>query len=110
MALNLSFTLTQQENETLDDLATEAKLMDDDQTILCLSPSTSSSPPSYKTGECILHLPQHRALQHLDKDESDITTQLADLSTTAQECEKGSKKLKVVFYALGLLLNLLRKP
>jgi len=84
-----------QEKEALDDLATELELTDEDQII------------PYKIGESFLHLPLPRALKRLEKDQADITTQLSDLSTTAEQCEKGMKELKVVLYAkFGRAINL----
>ncbi|KAF8550622.1 Prefoldin, subunit 4 [Imleria badia] len=84
-----------QEKEALDDLATELELTDEDQLVL------------YKIGESFLHLPLPRALDRLAKDRTDITTQLVHLSTTADECEKGMKELKVVLYAkFGRAINL----
>ncbi|KAG8214212.1 hypothetical protein J3R82DRAFT_11007 [Butyriboletus roseoflavus] len=88
-------THRQQEKETLDDLATELELTDEDQIVL------------YKIGESFHHLPQHRALKRLEKDQADIMTQLSALAATAEECEKGMKELKVVLYAkFGRAINL----
>ncbi|KAH0828144.1 Prefoldin subunit 4 [Lanmaoa asiatica] len=84
-----------QEKEALDDLATELELTDEDQIVL------------YKIGESFHHLLQPRAVKRLERDQADITTQLSDLSTTAEECEKGMKELKVVLYAkFGRAINL----
>ncbi|KAI9571796.1 Prefoldin subunit-domain-containing protein [Boletus coccyginus] len=84
-----------QEKEALDDLATELELTDEDQVVL------------YKIGESFLHLSQTRALERLEKDQADITAQLSDLSTTAEECERGMKELKVMLYAkFGRAINL----
>jgi len=84
-----------QEKETLDDLATELELTDEDQIVI------------YKIGESFLHLAQPRALKRLERDQADIVSQLTDLSTTAEECEKGMKELKVVLYAkFGRAINL----
>lgn len=101
----------QQEKEALDDIATELELTDEDQIVLCvLSDPVRITPPSiprYKIGESFLHLSQPRALKRLEKDQTDITAQLAVLSTTAEECERGMKELKVVLYAkFGHAINL----
>ncbi|OJA09264.1 hypothetical protein AZE42_02029 [Rhizopogon vesiculosus] len=84
-----------QEKEALDDLSTELELADEDQPVL------------YKIGESFLHLPQPRAMQRLDKDQAAITSQLSELSATAEQCEKEMKELKVTLYArFGRAINL----
>ncbi|OAX35690.1 Prefoldin, subunit 4 [Rhizopogon vinicolor AM-OR11-026] len=84
-----------QEKEALDDLSTELELADEDQPVL------------YKIGESFLHLPQPRAMKRLDKDQAAITSQLSELSATAEQCEKEMKELKVTLYArFGRAINL----
>ncbi|KAF8547228.1 Prefoldin, subunit 4 [Imleria badia] len=84
-----------QGKEAIDDLAAELELTDQDQLV------------RYKIGEFIFHLPLPRALDRLAKDRTDIAAQLAHLSTTADECEKGMEELKVALYAkFGRAINL----
>ncbi|KAG9309273.1 Prefoldin subunit 4 [Chiua virens] len=84
-----------QEKETLDDLATELELADQDQIVL------------YKIGECFLQLRQPRALKRYAKDLALIDSKLSELTTIAEECEKEMKELKVILYAkFGRAINL----
>ena len=65
------------------------------------------SSPRYRIGESFLHLSQPQALKRLERDQADITAQLAELSATVDVCEKGMKELKVVLYAkFGRAINL----
>jgi len=65
-----------QEKEALDDLSTELELADEDDRVL------------YKVGEAFVHMPQPRALKRLERDQASITTQVASLSDSAEDCEK----------------------
>jgi len=84
-----------QEKEALDDLATELELADEDEPVL------------YKVGEAFLHMPLPRALKRLEKDQTDIDTQVSTLSSSVEQCEKEMKELKVTLYAkFGRAINL----
>jgi prefoldin subunit 4 len=84
-----------QENEALDDLSTELELADEDDLVL------------YKVGEAFLHMPQPQALKRLQRDQTGITSQIASLSESADDCEKKMKELKVALYAkFGRAINL----
>jgi len=84
-----------QENEALDDLATELELSDEDEVVL------------YKVGESFLHLPLPRALKHLEKDQKDLGSRISTLSISAGACETEMKELKVTLYAkFGRAINL----
>ncbi|KAJ6476033.1 Prefoldin subunit 4 [Mycena vitilis] len=84
-----------QEKEALDDLATELELADEDDPVL------------YKVGEAFLHMPLPRALKRLEKDQTDVDSQVSTLSSAVQQCEKEMKELKIALYAkFGSAINL----
>lgn len=50
---------------------------------------------------------QPRALKRLEQGQTSITSQLASLSESAEDCEKKMKELKVALYAkFGRAINL----
>jgi hypothetical protein len=61
----------------------------------------------YKVGECFLHMPHPRAMKRLEADQATLDARVSELQSTAEECEKGMKELKVVLYAkFGSSINL----
>lgn len=84
-----------QEKETLDDLAMEIELADEDQPIM------------YKVGEAFLHLSHARAMKRLEKDQHRLTDELSKLNERVEDSEKTMKELKVILYAkFGRAINL----
>jgi len=51
-----------QEKEALDDLSVELELADEDEPVM------------YKIGESFLHIPHHRALKRVEKEETSVTS------------------------------------
>jgi prefoldin subunit 4 len=61
----------------------------------------------YRIGESYLHIPHPYAIKRLGRDQADIDDQINKSSSTAEQCEKGMKDLKVVLYAkFGTSINL----
>ena len=104
----------QQEKEALDDLSMELELADDDQLVLCVTPSLPLTSTHHsqnldrdRVGEAFVHLRHSQAMKRLERDQNDITSQLESLRDKADECEKEMKELKVVLYAkFGRAINL----
>jgi prefoldin subunit 4 len=61
----------------------------------------------YKVGETFLHLPHTQAVKRLEKDQAVIDSKVSSLASSAEECEKNLKELKVALYAkFGSTINL----
>jgi prefoldin subunit 4 len=85
----------QEEKEALEDLSTELELADEDEPVI------------YRIGEAFLHLSHVKALKRLESDQENIDSQVAILSSAADDCEKEMKQLKVQLYAkFGTAINL----
>lgn len=62
---------------------------------------------SYRIGEAFIHLPHPRAMKRLERDLKALNAELDKQTTSAQECEKQMKALKVTLYAkFGRAINL----
>ncbi|KAI0305394.1 hypothetical protein B0F90DRAFT_1697551 [Multifurca ochricompacta] len=84
-----------QEKEALDDLAMELELAEEDQPVL------------YKIGEAFLHLPYHRAMKRLERDQAQVDEEIAKLTEVVDQCECDMKELKVALYGrFGNAINL----
>ncbi|KAH8995751.1 Prefoldin subunit 4 [Lactarius akahatsu] len=84
-----------QEKEAFDDLAMELELADEDQPVL------------YKVGEAFLHLPHHRAMKRLERDQAHVDEEIAKLTGVVDQCEQDMKALKVELYGrFGSAINL----
>ncbi|KAH9058787.1 Prefoldin subunit 4 [Lactarius vividus] len=84
-----------QEKEAFDDLAMELELADEDQPVL------------YKVGEAFLHLPHHRAMKRLERDQAQVDEEIAKLTGVVDQCEQDMKALKVELYGrFGSAINL----
>ncbi|KAM5534549.1 hypothetical protein V8D89_011753 [Ganoderma adspersum] len=83
------------EKEALDDISMELELADEDQPVM------------YRVGEAFIHLPHPRAVKRLEKDLSVLNDELEKYMSSAEECEKSMKGLKVTLYAkFGRAINL----
>ena len=61
----------------------------------------------YKVGEAFLHLRHPQALKRLERDQEELDSQVSALRTSAEECERQMKALKVNLYAkFGRAINL----
>ncbi|KAH9040185.1 Prefoldin subunit 4 [Lactarius pseudohatsudake] len=84
-----------QEKEAFDDLAMELELADEDQPVL------------YKVGEAFLHLPHHRAMKRLERDQAQVDEEIAKLTGVVDQCEQDMKALKIELYGrFGNAINL----
>ncbi|KAH9083918.1 Prefoldin subunit 4 [Lactarius deliciosus] len=84
-----------QEKEAFDDLAMELELADEDQPVL------------YKVGEAFLHLPHHRAMKRLERDQAQVDEEIAKLTGVVDQCEQDMKALKIELYGrFGSAINL----
>ncbi|KZS98487.1 Prefoldin subunit 4 [Sistotremastrum niveocremeum HHB9708] len=86
------------EKESLDDLAIEIELADEDEPIL------------YKVGDTFLHIPLPQAQQRLVRDQKEIDEEISKMSETIVDCEKSMEELKTALYArFGSAINLEEK-
>ncbi|KAH9046907.1 Prefoldin subunit 4 [Lactarius hengduanensis] len=84
-----------QEKEAFDDLGMELELADEDQPVL------------YKVGEAFLHLPHHRAMKRLERDQAQVDEEIAKLTGVVDQCEQDMKALKIELYGrFGSAINL----
>ena len=61
----------------------------------------------YKIGEAFIHMPHPRAVKRLEKDLSALNEELSKHTSSAEDCEKTMKELKVTLYAkFGRAINL----
>jgi prefoldin subunit 4 len=61
----------------------------------------------YKVGETFLHLPLPQALSRLEKDIAAVTSEIATLSDSADDCVTQMNGLKAMLYAkFGRSINL----
>lgn len=61
----------------------------------------------YKVGEAFIHMPHPRAVKRLEKDLAALNDELGKYTSSAEECEKSMKELKVTLYAkFGRAINL----
>ena len=78
----------------------------------CKSPSdphpiSCSHPCRYRIGEAFIHMPHPRAVKRLEKDLAALNAELEKCISSAEECEKQMKELKVILYAkFGRAINL----
>ncbi|KAI1795630.1 Prefoldin subunit 4 [Ganoderma leucocontextum] len=83
------------EKEALDDISMELELADEDQPIM------------YRVGEAFIHMPHPRAVKRLERDLSTLNDDLGKYTSSAEECERSMKELKVMLYAkFGRAINL----
>ncbi|KZT43585.1 Prefoldin, subunit 4 [Sistotremastrum suecicum HHB10207 ss-3] len=86
------------EKESLDDLAIEIDLADEDEPIL------------YKVGDTFLHIPLPQAQKRLVRDQKEIDEEISKMSETIVDCEKSMEELKTALYArFGSAINLEEK-
>lgn len=84
-----------EEKEALEDLSTELELADEDESVI------------YKIGESFVHLSHAKAMKRLQSDQEEIDSQVSNLSSAADECDRDMKELKVQLYAkFGKSINL----
>jgi prefoldin subunit 4 len=61
----------------------------------------------YKIGESFLHIPHVRAMARLEKDQTNLESEIGALSDQVDECQREMKGLKTVLYAkFGSAINL----
>ncbi|KAI0689369.1 Prefoldin subunit 4 [Cerioporus squamosus] len=83
------------EKEALDDISMELELADEDEPVM------------YKVGEAFVHMPHSRATKRLEKDLASLNDELDKYNSSAEDCEKTMKELKVALYAkFGRAINL----
>ncbi|KAI0335161.1 Prefoldin subunit 4 [Cubamyces sp. BRFM 1775] len=83
------------EKEALDDISMELELADEDEPIM------------YRIGEAFIHMPHPRAVKRLERDLAALNAELEKCTSSAEECEKQMKELKVILYAkFGRAINL----
>ncbi|KAH9176793.1 Prefoldin subunit 4 [Lactarius sanguifluus] len=101
-----------QEKEAFDDLAMELELADEDQPVLYdrlhdVAACCLILAHSYKVGEAFLHLPHHRAMKRLERDQAQVDEEIAKLTGVVDQCEQDMKALKVELYGrFGSAINL----
>ncbi|KIY61937.1 Prefoldin, subunit 4 [Cylindrobasidium torrendii FP15055 ss-10] len=84
-----------EEKDALDDLATEIELADESDAVL------------YRIGEAFFHLRHSQATKRLERDQSNIDTKVATLTSQSEDCQKDMAELKVKLYAkFGRAINL----
>ncbi|KAI0829853.1 Prefoldin subunit 4 [Trametes gibbosa] len=94
-AIEESIQELKQEKESLDDISMELELADEDQPVM------------YRIGEAFVHMSHPRAVKRLEKDLAALNAELEKRSSSAEECEKQMKELKVILYAkFGRAINL----
>ncbi|RPD57567.1 Prefoldin subunit 4 [Lentinus tigrinus ALCF2SS1-7] len=83
------------EKEALDDISMELELADEEEPVM------------YKIGDAFIHMPYSRATKRLEKDLSSLNDELGKCNSSAENCEKTMKELKVALYAkFGRAINL----